>query len=33
MGAPNSLILGSALCFVMIFTICAAIPQLWRYKS
>ena len=33
MGAPNALLLGSALCFVMILAICAAIPQLWRYKS
>ncbi|MBM4262772.1 MAG: MFS transporter [Deltaproteobacteria bacterium] len=32
-GAPNALLLGSALCFVMIFAISAAIPQLWRYKS
>jgi MFS family permease len=33
MGAPNALLLGSALCFVMILAISAAIPQLWRYKS
>lgn len=32
-GAPNALLLGSALCFVMIFAISAAIPQLWRYRS
>jgi MFS family permease len=32
-GAPNALLLGSGLCFVMIFSICFAIPQLWRYKS
>lgn len=32
-GAPNALLLGSALCFVMILAICLAIPQLWRYKS
>lgn len=33
LGAPSALLLGSALCFVMIFAICAAIPQLWRYRS
>jgi MFS family permease len=33
LGAPNALLVGSALCFVMILAICAAIPQLWRYKS
>lgn len=33
LGAPNALLVGSALCFVMIFTICMAIPQLWRYRS
>jgi MFS family permease len=32
-GAPNALLLGSGLCFAMIFAICFAIPQLWRYKS
>jgi MFS family permease len=32
-GAPNALLIGSGLCFIMIFAICAAIPQLWRYKS
>jgi len=32
-GAPNALLLGSALCFVMILAICLAIPQLWRYRS
>ena len=32
-GAPNALLLGSALCFLMILGICLAIPQLWRYKS
>jgi MFS family permease len=32
-GAPNALIVGSALCFVMIFATCLAIPQLWRYRS
>jgi MFS family permease len=33
LGAPNALLVGSALCFVMIMGICIAIPQLWRYKS
>jgi len=32
-GAPNALLLGSAVCFLMILVICAAIPQLWRYHS
>lgn len=32
-GAPNALLIGSALCFAMIFAICIAIPQLWRYRS
>jgi MFS family permease len=32
-GAPNALLLGSFLCFLMISVICIAIPQLWRYKS
>ncbi|HMA80514.1 MAG TPA: MFS transporter [Candidatus Binatia bacterium] len=32
-GAPNALLIGSSLCFVMILGICVAIPQLWRYKS
>ena len=32
-GAPNALLLGSALCFLMILAICSAIPQLWRYHS
>ena len=32
-GAPNALLLGSGLCFLMILAICLAIPQLWRYKS
>jgi MFS family permease len=32
-GAPNALLFGSALCFVMILAICLAIPQLWRYES
>jgi MFS family permease len=33
MGAPNSLLVGSALCFLMILATCVAIPQLWRYRS
>lgn len=33
MGAPNALLVGSLLCFVMILAICIAIPQLWRYRS
>ena len=33
LGAPNALLVGSGLCFVMIIGICAAIPQLWRYES
>ncbi len=33
LGAPNALLLGSGLCFLMIIGICFAIPQLWRYKS
>jgi MFS family permease len=33
LGAPNALIIGSGLCFVMILGICVAIPQLWRYRS
>jgi MFS family permease len=33
LGAPNALLIGSGLCFVMIFGICLAIPQLWRYRS
>ena len=32
-GAPNSLLVGSGLCFLMILAICVAIPQLWRYRS
>jgi len=32
-GAPNALLVGSILCFLMIFGICIAIPQLWRYRS
>jgi MFS family permease len=32
-GAPTALLVGSGLCFLMIFGICYAIPQLWRYKS
>jgi MFS family permease len=33
MGAPNSLLLGSGLCLLMILATCVAIPQLWRYRS
>jgi predicted MFS family arabinose efflux permease len=33
LGAPNALLIGSALCLAMIVIICIAIPQLWRYKS
>ena len=33
LGAPNALLIGSGLCFVMIFGICITIPQLWRYRS
>jgi MFS family permease len=32
-GAPNALLVGSGLCLFMILGICAAVPQLWRYKS
>jgi len=32
-GAPNALLIGSGLCFLMILAICRAIPQLWRYSS
>jgi MFS family permease len=32
-GAPNALLLGSGLCFLMILATCVAIPQLWRYRS
>jgi len=32
-GASNALLIGSGLCFLMIFGICLAIPQLWRYRS
>ena len=32
-GSPNSLLLGSGLCFLMILATCVAIPQLWRYRS
>jgi MFS family permease len=32
-GAPNALLFGSGLCFLMILGISAAIPQLWRYRS
>jgi MFS family permease len=33
LGAQNALLVGSAVCFVMIMGICVAIPQLWRYRS
>lgn len=33
LGAPNALIFGSALCFLMILAICRTIPQLWRFCS
>ncbi len=32
-GAPNALVFGSGLCFLMILAICIAIPPLWRYRS
>jgi predicted MFS family arabinose efflux permease len=32
-GASNALLMGSGLCFAMIFAICLAIPQLWKYRS
>jgi MFS family permease len=32
-GAPNTLLVGSGLCFLMILATCVAIPQLWRYRS
>jgi MFS family permease len=32
-GAPNSLLVGSGLCFLMILATCVAIPQLWLYRS
>lgn len=33
LGAPNALLVGSAVCFLMILAICRAIPQLWRYRA
>ena len=33
LGAPKALLIGSGVCFLMIFAICIAIPQLWRYRS
>ncbi len=33
LGAPNALILGSGLCFIMIVAVCVRIPQLWHYRS
>ena len=32
-GVTNALLIGSSLCFVMIFATCCALPQLWRYRS
>jgi MFS family permease len=32
-GVTNALLIGSGLCFAMIFATCCAIPQLWRYRS
>jgi MFS family permease len=32
-GAPNALILGGAVCILIIVGISGAIPQLWRYRS
>jgi MFS family permease len=32
-GAPNALLIGSGVCFLMIFAVCWAIPQLWNYTS
>jgi len=32
-GAPNALLVGSGICFLMILATCLAIPQLWRYRS
>jgi MFS family permease len=32
-GASNALLIGSALCFLMILGICTVLPQLWRYRS
>ena len=32
-GAPNALLVGSGLCFLMILATCVAIPQLWGYRS
>jgi MFS family permease len=33
LGAQNALLVGSGLCFLMIFGICLAIPQLWHYRN
>jgi len=33
LGAPNAVLLGSALCLIIIIGIHWAIPQLWRYRS
>lgn len=32
-GAPNALLIGSALCITIIIGICWAIPQLWHYRT
>ena len=32
-GVTNALLIGSGLCFVMIYVTCWCIPQLWRYRS
>jgi predicted MFS family arabinose efflux permease len=32
-GAPNALLLGSALCVAIVFCIGRVFPQLWRYRS
>ena len=33
LGAPNALMVGSVLCFIIVLCISRAIPQLWRYRS
>ena len=33
LGAPNALLLGSALCVAIVFCIGRVFPQLWRYRS
>ena len=32
-GAPNALLFGSGICFLIILATCLAIPQLWHYRS